>query len=118
MTKHNEEFLRQAADAKQRITEVSPAEARQQIAAGALVLDVREQEEFEAGHIEGAMNISRDSLEKRIGEVAPDKQAPIVCHCAGGNRGALATDTLQKMGYTQVINIKGGLKAFEADDNA
>jgi phage shock protein E len=116
MAKHAEAFLQLANDARQRITEVTPTQARQRIDEGALLLDVRDREEFEAGHIEGAMNVSRGTLEMRIGEVAPDKQAPIVCHCGGGNRGALAADTLQRMGYTQVVSIEGGLKAFEADD--
>lgn len=116
MAKHSEEFLRLANDAWERITEVSPAEARKRVAEGALLLDVRDKEEFEAGHIEGAMNISRGTLEMRIGEVEHDKQAPIVCLCGGGNRGALAADALQKMGYTQVVSIEGGLKAYEADD--
>lgn len=116
MTQHSDEFLRLADEARQRITEISPADARSRIAEGALLLDVRDREEFEAGHIEGATNVSRGTLEMRIGEVAPDKQAPIVCHCGGGNRGALAADTLKRMGYTRVVSIRGGLKAFEADD--
>ncbi|WP_234268989.1 rhodanese-like domain-containing protein [Billgrantia ethanolica] len=86
------------------------------IASGAMVLDVRDRDEFEQGHIPQAVNVSRGTLEMRIGEVAPDKNAPIVCHCAGGKRGALAADTLQRMGYTQVVNLQGGLKAFESQD--
>ena len=85
MTKHTEDFFQRAKEAKQRITEVSPAEAREQIVEGALLLDVREKDKFELGHINGAINISSYSLEMRIGEVAPDKQAPIVCYCGGGN---------------------------------
>lgn len=116
MTKHSDDFMRLANDARQRIKEASPAEARKKITEGALLLDVRDKDEFESGHIDGAVNISRGTLEMRIGEVAPDKQTPIVCHCAGGNRGALAADTLQKMGYTQVVSIEGGLKGYKADD--
>jgi len=118
MTKHSEVFLRLADEAKQRITEISPVQARQRIAQGALLLDVRDKEEFESGHIDGAVNISRGTLEMRIGEVAPDKDAPIVCHCGGGNRGALAADTLQRMGYTHVASIQGGLKAYEEDNKS
>ncbi|QJQ94299.1 MULTISPECIES: rhodanese-like domain-containing protein [Halomonadaceae] len=112
MANHSEDFLRLADQARRNITEVSPEEARALIDSGALVLDVRDREEFEQGHIDNAANISRGTLEMRIGEVAPDKDAAIVCHCAGGNRGALATDTLQRMGYRNVVNIAGGLKAF------
>jgi rhodanese-related sulfurtransferase len=115
MATHSDEFLRLADDARQRITEVTPAQARERIAQGAVLLDVRDKEEFESGHIEGAMNISRGTLEMRIAQAVPDKQAPIVCHCGGGNRGALAADTLKKMGYTEVVSIAGGLKAYSAD---
>jgi phage shock protein E len=112
---HNEEFLRMANEARARITEISPADARKKIKEGVLLIDVRDREEFETGHIEGALNISRGTLESCIGEVVPDKETPIVCHCGGGNRGALAADTLQKMGYTRVASIQGGLKAFQAE---
>ncbi|MEX0603582.1 MAG: rhodanese-like domain-containing protein [Marinobacter sp.] len=116
MTTHTEDFLQRAKEAKQRITEVSPAEARDKIVEGALLLDLREKDKFELGHIKGALNISPDALDMRIGEVAPDKHAPIVCYCGGSNRAALTTDTLQQIGYTRVVSIQGGLKAYEADD--
>jgi rhodanese-related sulfurtransferase len=112
---HNDDFLRMANEARARITEITPAEARKKINEGVLLIDVRDREEFETGHIEGALNISRGTLESRIGEIVPDKETPIVCHCGGGNRGALAADTLQKMGYSHVASIQGGLKAFKAD---
>jgi rhodanese-related sulfurtransferase len=115
MTNRNGKILDRAREAKKRITEVLPSEAREQIVEGALLLDVRDQEKFESGHIDEAMNISNDQLEMRIGEVAPDKQTPIVCYCAGGNRGALAADALQQMGYTRVVSIQGGLRAYNAD---
>lgn len=110
--KHSEEFLRLANEAKQRIKEIAPAEVNELSQAGAVVLDVRDKEEFSQGHIEGASNVSRGTLEMCIHEVVPDKNTPIVCYCAGGNRGALAADTLQKMGYTKVASIAGGLKAY------
>lgn len=109
---HSEDFLRLADAAKRRIKEVSPAEADELAATGAIVLDVRDKEEFEQDHIEGAAQLSRGTLEMRINEVAPDKDAPIVCYCAGGNRGALAADTLQQLGYKNVWSIAGGLKAY------
>lgn len=112
MAKHSDDFLRLASEAKQRIREVSPQEAKELIGSGALVLDVRDKEEYEGGHLDGAVNVSRGTLEMRITEVVSDKDAPIVCHCAGGNRGALATDTLQRLGYRNVVNLAGGLKAF------
>jgi rhodanese-related sulfurtransferase len=112
--KHPPEFLALVAEAKTRIREVAPAEAAALIEAGAAVVDVREKDEFAGPHIEGAVNISRGVLEMRVGEVVPDKSAPVVCYCGGGNRGALATDTLRKMGYRNVVSIAGGLTAYLA----
>ncbi|MFN2348352.1 MAG: rhodanese-like domain-containing protein [Thioalkalivibrio sp.] len=110
--KHSEEFLRLANEARSRIQELDPAQVDARREAGAVVIDVRDREEYEQGHMEGAMNVSRGTLEMRIGEVVADKDAPIVCYCAGGNRGGLAADTLQRMGYTNAVSIAGGLKAY------
>jgi rhodanese-related sulfurtransferase len=112
MAQHSEDFLRLANDAKQRIKEVSPEEAKALIKAGAVVLDVRDKEEFEAGHIEEATHLSRGTLEMRIADVVPDKATPIICYCTGGNRGALAADTLQNLGYRSVSSIQGGLRTY------
>ena len=101
-----------AEEARQRVTEVSPADACERIRNGAIVLDVRDREEFEQGHIEGAVNISRGTLEMRIMDAIPDLDAPIVCHCAAGKRGALAADTLQRIGYRNVVNLAGGLQGY------
>lgn len=117
MTTPPPEFLRMADEARERITEVSPEEAKQRIAAGALVLDVRDKEEFDQGHLDGAVNISRGTLEMRIGEAVPDKNTEIVCHCAGGNRGALAADNLKRLGYTNVVNVAGGLRAIQSSED-
>jgi phage shock protein E len=108
---HSEDFLRLAAAARARIKEIQPAALPQ--LDQALLLDVREKEEFEQGHLEGATHLSRGVLEMRIHELAPDKDAPIVVYCAGGNRGALAADSLQQLGYTNVLSICGGLKGFD-----
>lgn len=104
------ESLAQAA--RTRIKEVSAAEAKELIAQGYVVLDVRDGDEFAEDHIENAVHVSRGRLEAKINDVIPDKDTPIVCHCAGGNRAALAVDTLQMMGYTHVVNLDGGLSAF------
>lgn len=77
-----------------------------------LILDVREQEEFFSGHIKGAKNIARSSLERTVAEIAPDQSSPILVYCAAGNRAALAADSLQKMGYRNVFSLKGGLSAW------
>lgn len=112
MKQHSEVFFRLADEARQRIREVTPQQARELLASGAVVLDVRDKEEFAAGHIEGATHLSRGTLEMRIHEVAPDKDVAVVCYCMGGNRGALAADTLQRLGYTNVSSIQGGMKSY------
>jgi phage shock protein E len=112
--KHPPEFLALVAQARARIKEVAPDEAAALIEAGAVVIDVREKEECSGARIEGAVNVSRGVLEMRVGEVVPDKSAPVVCYCGGGNRGALATDTLGRMGYRNVVSIAGGLTAYLA----
>ena len=109
----NEDFLKLANAARARIREVAPEEALAKQARGAVVIDVRDGEEVaEKAGLPGSVNISRGRLEVKIGDVVADKDAPVVLYCAGGNRGALAADSLQQMGYTNVFNVSGGLNAF------
>lgn len=112
MSQHPARFQALAADAKTRIKEVSPAEAATQQQVGALIIDVRESQEFVSAHIEGALHLSRGVLELQIEQVAPDTHTPIICYCGGGNRSALAVDNLQKMGYTNVVSLAGGFTAW------
>src|SRR5260370_27821201 len=77
-----------------------------------LIVDVREKEELIKGHISGAKHISRGVLEPKVFEIAPDCSSPILVYWAGGNRGALAADNLQKMGYQNVFSLKGGLSGW------
>lgn len=118
MAEHDEEFLRRAAQAKSRIVQISPQQARSQIAQGVTLLDVRSDSEFREGHIDGALNLSADEFDSRIEGLLPDKQAPVVCYCRGGNRGAFAADKLQQLGYTKVSSIEGGLSAFLSEGNS
>jgi phage shock protein E len=74
-----------------------------------LIVDVREEEEFLSGHIKGAKNIRPDLLQETVSEIVPDRSSPILVYCAAGNRGALAADSLQKLGYLNVFSLKGGL---------
>ena len=113
MLDHSDDFLRLAQQARSRIREIPPPEAAKLTRDGALLVDVREKEEYQAGHLSGAVHLSRGLLEMNIHELAKDKEQPIVCYCGGGNRGALAADTLQSMGYTNVFSIAGGLKASQ-----
>jgi len=77
----------------------------------ALLIDVRESDEYERRHLERAIHLSRGVLEMRIYKYAKDKNVPVVCVCNGGKRSALAADNLQKMGYTNVFIVEGGLNA-------
>jgi len=79
---------------------------------GALVLDVREREEFLRGHIPNAIHLARGTLELEIEKRAPDPVTEIVTYCGAGNRSALSTDNLQRMGYTNVKSLAGGLQAW------
>ncbi len=76
------------------------------------VVDVREPDEFEAGHLPGAKPLPRGLLEYKAADELPDKDARIVVHCARGGRGSLAAKSLQEMGYTNVANMDGGVNAW------
>ncbi len=101
-------------DAKGRIREISADEIRQWQAAGKpfVLLDVREQEDFEKGAIPGAVHLSRGVLELDIDEVVPDQDKIIVAYCGGGSRSALAADTLQEMGYENVYSLAQGYRGW------
>lgn len=101
-----------AATAK--ITEVTPQQVKADLDAGKpiILVDVRDSEEFEAGHLPKALNISRGLLEWKIGVMIPDKNASIVMYCRTGARSALTTARLQEMGYTNVRNMQGAFKAW------
>jgi len=108
-------FEKLVADAKKNITEISPQDAAAKLKSGAAIIaDVREKDEWDEGHIPGAMHLSRGAIELDIEEKVPDTNAMIICHCGGGGRGALATESLQKMGYKNVRNMAGGFKAWKA----
>lgn len=109
---HPSRFAQLTADAKSRIREVSPAQASEKQKQGAVLIDVRESEEFAQGHAKGAIHLSKGLIELRIEEAVPDTATPIICYCGGGARSALAADNLQKMGYTNVASMAGGLKAW------
>ena len=80
----------------------------------AVVVDVRDKDEWDEGHIPGATHMSRGTIELDIEEKVPDPNAMIICHCGGGGRSALAAETLQKMGYKNVRSMAGGFKAWKA----
>lgn len=102
-------------EAKAAIREVSIAEVRKMMAAGEPItlLDVRDRHEFEEGYIPGAMNISRGSLEFKVGLTIPDKSTRIIVYCGVDLRGPIATKALNDLGYRNAVNMIGGLKAWK-----
>jgi molybdopterin/thiamine biosynthesis adenylyltransferase/rhodanese-related sulfurtransferase len=95
-------------DAKQKIRETTPEEAEGHLG-DARFLDVREQDEYDQGTIPGSVFVPRGHLESQAeGKLGTDKDAPVVVFCAGGNRSAFAADTLQQLGYTDVVSMAGG----------
>jgi rhodanese-related sulfurtransferase len=106
-------FNQLAADAKSRVKEVSVSEASAQQAKGAVLIDVREGEEFAAGHAKDAIHLSKGVIELRIEDAVPNVATPIVLYCGGGSRSALAAESLQKMGYTNVASMAGGFRAWK-----
>ena len=102
-------------EAKKHITEISPQEAAAKLSSGdAVIVDVRDKDEWDEGHIPAATHMSRGTIELDIEEKVPDPNAMIICHCGGGGRSALAAESLQKMGYKNVRSMGGGFKEWKA----
>ncbi len=101
------------ADAKARVTQVSAAGTIAQMTSESslVLIDVREDREWNLGHAAGAQHMSRGVLESKIDAVVP-RDATIVLYCASGNRSALAAESLQQMGYTNVASMSGGFRAW------
>jgi rhodanese-related sulfurtransferase len=106
-------FQKLVQDAKSRITEISATDAAQEVQRGALLVDVRESEDWQQGHAPAAVHMPRGTIELDIEEKAPALDTPIICHCGGGSRSALVAENLQRMGYTNVKSLAGGFKAWK-----
>jgi len=107
-------FQKLVAAAKRNITEISAADAKKQAEAGAAILiDVREEEDWKEGHAHGAKHLSRGVIEMEIEDEIPDPKKPIICYCGGGSRSALVAESLQKMGYENVRSLAGGFRAWK-----
>ncbi|MEQ1873779.1 MAG: molybdopterin-synthase adenylyltransferase MoeB [Ilumatobacteraceae bacterium] len=104
--------------AKAQITEVDTAGAADLIAAGALALDVREPEEFDQGALPGALHIPRGNLESNVESRVIDKSTQVVVYCAVGARSAFAAQTLQELGYTDVVSMVGGFNRWKDEGRA
>jgi rhodanese-related sulfurtransferase len=111
---HTEGFLKVVNDAKTRVREVTVAATRERLAHNpdALLIDVREDHEWQAGHAQGAIHLGRGIIERDIETRVPDHDAELILYCGGGYRSALAADMLQQMGYTNVFSMAGGWKAW------
>ena len=113
MTQPNR-FQQLVAEAKERIREITVQEIeRTPLTAGTVVIDIREEDEWNAGHAAGAIHISRGVLESEIEEKVPELDTPILLYCEGGKRSALSADALMAMGYTQVRSLAGGFREWQ-----
>jgi molybdopterin/thiamine biosynthesis adenylyltransferase/rhodanese-related sulfurtransferase len=111
MSPSGAEVLRQIKD---RIDEVDPAAVREQLQTGALVIDVRQDEEWAGGHIPGARHVPKSHLESRVEGTAPDKNQPVILYCASGQRSAWAARTLiEDLGYAHVSSMTGGFTLWK-----
>ncbi len=111
---HGAKFVRIVNDAKSRVREkdVVMVKAMLDEAKQFRLVDVREESEWKAGHLPGAVHLGKGILERDVERVIPDLNADIVLYCGGGYRSALAADNLQKMGYTNVWSMDGGIRGW------
>lgn len=113
---HSNEFLAIVHDAKSRVREVTVGETLERVEAGAVLIDVREDNEWQVGHATDAIHLGRGVIERDIVGQIPNKDKEIILYCGGGYRSTLAADMLQKMGYTNVFSMAGGWKAWRDAD--
>ncbi len=110
--KHNPGFLALVNHAKARVQEINITEYQKLPREGHLLIDVREDHEWAAGHAAGAIHLSKGIIERDIETRVPDPSTKMVLYCGGGYRSALVADALQQMGYRDVISLDGGWRAW------
>jgi rhodanese-related sulfurtransferase len=112
---HSPAFLQIVNDAKSRVKETDIRGADEILASdpNALLIDVREDDEWRKEHVKGAMHIGKGVIERDIETKVPEKDRQLLLYCGGGFRSALAADTLRQMGYTNVWSVDGGFKAYK-----
>jgi rhodanese-related sulfurtransferase len=112
---HSAGFLQLVTDAKSRVRELNVTETRERLEANpeARLIDVREDNEWQAGHAQGAAHLGRGIIERDIEQAVPDKETELILYCGGGFRSALAADNLQRIGYRNVYSMDGGWKAWK-----
>src|SRR5215475_10097293 len=111
---HPPRFLKIVEDAKTRIRETNVDAVKKQMDRGEkfLLIDVREESEFAQDHLPGAIQLGKGIIERDIEGRVPELNTPMILYCGGGFRSALAADNLQKMGYTNVISMDGGIRGW------
>src|SRR5213080_2014050 len=111
---HAPGFLKLVRDAKTRVKECTADDVKRRLDAGEkfTLVDVREESEYAAGHVPGAVHLGKGVIERDVEGKYPDKSTELVLYCGGGFRSALAADNLQKMGYTNVISMDGGMRGW------
>ena len=111
---HSPRFLQIVEDARKRIREVSVDDVKTRIDRGEnfVLLDVREESEYAHDHLSGAIHLGKGIIERDIEQRVPQLDTPLVLYCGGGYRSALAADNLQKMGYTNVLSMDGGIREW------
>jgi rhodanese-related sulfurtransferase len=111
---HSARFLQIVDDARKRVREVTVDDVKARLDRGEefLLVDVREEREYAKDHLPGAIHLGKGIIERDIEERVPQLNAPLVLYCGGGYRSALAADNLQKMGYTNVLSMDGGIRGW------
>jgi rhodanese-related sulfurtransferase len=116
---HPPRFLALVNEAKKHVKETDVADVKRRIDAGEkfVLVDVREESEWAAGHLPGAIHLGKGIIERDIETKVPDTAAKVILYCGGGFRSALSADNLQKMGYSNVESMDGGWKGWLAAGN-
>ena len=111
---HPPRFLKIVDDAKTRVRETTVDEVKTRLDRGEkfVLVDVREESEFQKDRLPGAIHMGKGVIERDIEHKVPDLNTPLVLYCGGGFRSALAADNLQKMGYANVISMDGGVREW------
>lgn len=114
---HSPGFVALVNEAKTRIREIAIASYWERLQAGEhfVLVDTREDREWEKYRIRGAVHLGKGVIERDIEVRIPEKNTPIVCYCGGGYRSALVCDNLQKMGFTNVLSLAGGIRGWMAE---
>jgi rhodanese-related sulfurtransferase len=113
---HSPQFLKLVNEAKKQVKETNVADVKRRMDSGEkfLLVDVREDNEWEKGYVPGAVHMGRGVIERDIETQVPETSTKMILYCGGGFRSALVADNLQKMGYTNVESMDGGWKGWVA----